>query len=216
MELTPEVIEKIKFLCKSYYYKFNIKEPFDDIFQEVIFRLLKTKYLDRYDSSKPLHNFLSGFIFNFFCKVYKKENYVVNKALSLDKNLGSSSSESYCLANFIPSSDVEEEDTQVLLETIMTRLESIFPFSSFVVYNEELFYVGAYKKPFYEKFFNTENIIFTRSHATVFNFLYLGMSQVEIKDFLKVSKSWVSKIVTSISELKEVRELAQIYGFQFH
>lgn len=216
-KMDPKVLENIRKLSASYHYRFTVKEPLDDVFQDVVLQLMVTKYMDRYDGSRPIHNYLSGFIYNFFCKVYRKEHYAVNQAQSLDKDINPAFSD-FSLANILESDSERDMDSDLLLETIRKNLERQYPFSSFVVYTSEknLRYVGAFKKPEYPKYFNKAQFItLTRSHSTVFHYLGVGLTQVEIKDLLHVSKSWVSKIVTSIAEVEEVKDFAEIHGFLY-
>ena len=61
--LNSKVLKQIEELVDFYYRKFNVTLPKEDIYQDVIVRIIVTKYMERYDNVRPLRVYLSGFIF---------------------------------------------------------------------------------------------------------------------------------------------------------
>jgi predicted XRE-type DNA-binding protein len=216
MELDKEVIDKVDHLVKFYSSKFFIrKTQREDILQDVYLKLLTSGYLKRYDGSRPLHNYLSGFVYNHFCKVYKVENYDVEKAASIYNPVAGTDN----LMLLDTLEDVQDEDVSfyMYISNIHKLLLKKFGFSSFVLYNRELVYLGKFSYEAFENFESLDDtLIFTRSPAQVFSFIMAGMSQADIKEILLVSKSWVSKIVKRISELEELQEFAESKGVDIH
>ena len=88
-----------------------------------------------------------------------------------------------------------------------------FPYHTFIVYDKNLRFFGVFSSEDNPPLDSTYFIIY-RSASQVFNLLYIGMSQADIKDLLLVSKAWVSKIVSRIISLDELRDLALSKGFK--
>lgn len=210
-ELNSDVLARLNNLTRFFYFKFSVKEPFEDVYHDLVYQIIHYDYLSRFDNTKPLHNYLSGFVYNHFCKLHTREHYKVSQALSLDKEL--SGTEHYTISDFVQAEE-RDPDMDMEIEFLAAHLNSYLGFSSFVVYSDSLKYKGAYSIIYYDTLSSDpNNILFERSAAVVFKFLYLGMSQSEIKDILKVSKSWVSKIVKRISEVPEIRKFGASRGF---
>lgn len=205
-----DVFERVKKLTSFYYYKFNIREPFNDVLNSIVLALMVSKYLERFDNSRPLHNYLSGYIYNHFCKVYKKEQYNVNRAVCIDD----SSSEEYIKPYIekIESSN-DDPDDSLTIEAISKILDFRFPYHTFLAYNRNLRIAGIFTIDKEDSLRSTHYII-PRSAGQVFRMLYSGMTQAEIKNLLLVSKSWTSKVVSRIVSLTELREFARSKGFR--
>ena len=207
----PEIFNKVKKLVDFYYYKFSIREPQEDVFHEVVLSLMTTHYIERFDDSKPIHNYLSGFIYNHFCKMYKREGYAVNQARGLETSLTEEGD--FSLLSTIDVSADEDPDDAIEMGFILNLLEKKFPYYTFIVYDKNLRLHGVFSKDDNVSF-DSSYFIIPRSVSQVFRLLYSGMSQTEIKDVLLVSKAWVSKIVSRIISLDELRDLAKSKGFK--
>lgn len=202
-----DVLDKVKKLTYFFASKFSVKEPTEDIFHDIILKMYDSAYLSRYDVQRSLHNYLSGFVYNHFCKVYKREAYPVSRAISMSKDSTDADVKDVCRSLKADSVDHEQQqDVSKLYEDLKTTST----FSSFVVYTSNSEYVGAFDINKYERYIsNPDNVIFTRSTATVFYLLYMGFSQTEIKEILDVSKSWVSQTIHKISLISDVVEFAR-------
>jgi len=208
-----DVLAYVEKLCKSYYYKFNVKEPFDDVYHNVVLQIITTKYLERFNPEiRPLHNYLSGYIYNYFCKVYKKEGYAVNQARSLEDSLVPDG-DSFTLLSTIASEEDVDEDASMEIEFIIKCLDEKFPYFTYLVYNSNLRVEGIFSVV-EDVSFDETFLIVPRSAAQVFKLLYLGFNQTEIKNLLLVSKSWTSKVVSRIVSLEELRDFAKNKGFK--
>ena len=207
----PDIFNKVKKLVDFYYYKFSIKEPQEDVFHDVILSLMSTHYIERFDDSKPIHNYLSGFIYNHFCKCYKREGYAVNQAQGLEVSLTEQGD--FTLLSTIDSAADTDPDDSIEVESILNILERKFPHYTFIVYDKNLRFFGIYSKDD-NLVLDSSYFVVYRSVGQVFKLLYSGMSQTEIKDLLLVSKAWVSKIVSRIVSLSELQEFAKSKGFK--
>ena len=207
----PEVFNKVKKLVDFYYYKFSLREPQEDVFHDVVLSLMTTRYLERFDSSKPIHNYLSGFIYNHFCKTYKREGYAVSKAQHLEASLTEEGD--FSLLSTIDASSNFDPDDAIAMEQIASVLDERFPFHTFIVYDSCMRFYGVFSTEDNIEFDDSYFIIH-RSSSQVFKFLYRGMSQTEIKDLLLVSKAWVSKIVSRIISIPELRSFASSKGYK--
>ena len=100
------------------------------------------------------------------------------------------------------------------IECLSSLLHNYYGYTSFVAYDKDLNYLGAFNKSYFEDFSKKEDVfLFKRCTGTVFKLLYNGISQTEIKELLFVSKSWVSKMVKRIQQYQPVREYAEVKGF---
>lgn len=207
----PEIFNKVKKLVDFYYYKFSIREPQDDVFHDIVLSLMSTMYIERFDDSKPIHNYLSGFIYNHFCKAYKREGYAVNQAQGLEVSLTEDGD--FTLLSTIDSASNVDPDDSIELEAILNLLEEKFPPHTFLVYDNNLRLFGIFSKDDVLDFDFPYFIVY-RSVGQVFRLLYEGLSQTEIKDLLLVSKAWVSKIVSRIVSLEELQNFAKSKGFK--
>lgn len=206
-----DTFERVKNLVNFYYFKFVLKEPFNDVFNDLVYSLMKSKYLERYDGSRPIHNYLSGFVYNHFCKVYKKESYVVSRAESLDQELFLDSDTT--LGELIEVESYQDSDSKLEMENIVKILDSHFFYSTFVSFDKNLRFEGIFDASERNNF-DDSHFVLPRSHSVVFTLLFKGLSQTDIKQVLRVSKSWVSKTVTAISEVPEMRDLAVSCGYR--
>lgn len=208
-----DVLAYVEKLCKSYHFKFNVREPLEDVFHNVVLQIITTKYLERFNPSiRPLHNYLSGYIYNYFCKVYKKEGYAVNQARSLEESLVPEG-DTFTLLSTIDSSEDVDVDASMEIEYIIKCLDKKFPYFTYLVYNSNLRIEGIYTVG-EDVSFDTSYYVIPRSAAQVFKLLYLGFNQTEIKNLLLVSKSWTSKVVSRIVSLEELRDFAKNKGFK--
>ena len=154
---------------------------------------------------------MSGFIFNFFCKVYKREGYAVAQASGLETQLTDQGD--FTLLSTIDSAANYDPDDHMEYESLLQLLDERFPFFTFLVYSSDLRLHGIFsvedKVSFDSSFF-----VIPRSASLVFSLIYSGFSQTEIKDTLLVSKAWTSKIVDRIKSLEEVKAFARSKGFK--
>lgn len=197
LELNPEMLDRISRYVKFYYYKFKLAEPIDDIYQEVILQLITTNYLSRYDETRSLHKYLSGFVFNIFCSQYNKEKKKESLFVSLDIEVNSETET--CLSamlvddNSIVGNNYTEhwaEVTKVLNDLVEDKC------STYIIYNKDLSEViGIFEVGKEAPKVNIEEVvILKRDLLTVFILLYVGYNKAEIARLLNVSLSWVSKI----------------------
>mgnify|MGYP001771211075 CR=1 FL=1 len=206
-----EIFERVKKLVNFYYFKFNVREPQHDVLNSVVLSLMTTKYIERYDNSRPIHNYLSGFIYNYFCKLYKREGYSVSKAQALEQPL--TDEEGFTLLSTIEAEVDYDPDDSMEVEHIAKLLGRKFPYHTYLVYDCNLRIHGIFTV-LDKVSFDSSYFIIPRSAEQVFRLLYMGLSQTDIKSLLLVSKSWTSKIVSRIISLKELRDFARSKGFR--
>lgn len=206
-----DTFDRVKNLVNFYYFKFVLKEPFNDVFNDLVYSIMRSKYLERYDGSRPIHNYLSGFVYNHFCKVYKKESYVVSRAESLDQEMFEDSDT--VLSDRIEIAHNFDCDSNLEVANIIKILDSHFYYSTFVSFDKNLRFEGVFDISSRQEF-DATHCVFPRSASVVFLLLFKGLSQTDIKQVLRVSKSWVSKTVTAISEVPEIREYAIQSGYR--
>lgn len=205
-----EVLQKVKFLTHFYYNKFNVKEPVEDIFADIYVNLAKYKYIERWDRKRPFHNYLSGFVYNHFCKLFKKEGYAVSRADHLEDYLYVDSQAT--LQSRIPAVAEGDSDLEIAIKELIKQYQQKEKFLSYVLYDENLFCLGVYETRIRKV--REDDIILKRSTSQVLELAYKGLSQTEIKRVLQVSKSWVSKSMGEISSDPEFIALARDFGIK--
>ena len=177
---------------KNIYYRisvFNLKDTLnnpEDLCQEIMLSLLKTKYLDRYDPEKgPFKAYLYGFVDNFLKKKYNKEHtrhgkYIVSAAsLSTLPPDDAEFDGTEIFADLIPSDDDCEMSVvmQALIDDIREELGKNFSASSSNVYKGK---------------------VYQRDPLTVFNLMLNGASVMDVANILDVSRQFVYYLLKNI------------------
>jgi len=179
---------------KNIFYRisvFNLKDTLnnpEDLKQEILLSLLKTKYLERYDEDKgAFKGYLYAFVDNFLRKKYNKEHtrhgkYIVTAAslstLPPDDGTDFDGSEMY--ADMMESNDAECDDhvaMSLLIQDIRRELSENFHASSSNVYN---------------------GVTYDRDPVTVFNLMLNGATVMDVANVLQVSRQFVYHLLKSI------------------
>ena len=213
----PDVQLLVKVLafkhCKNFYIP---KSEWYDILQEINIVLLKSKYLERWDSSRGVNfaAYISGLVYNFLTKKQRKLRREHKLFLSLDKNLADSNGSEFSILTLLGDVSAFQAKKWELAEDIdvlFKKFEDEFKYSTCVVYVGTLF-VRVCKSDEAVLFIKLGLNVFPRSISIMFWLLYRGWTQAEITEFLHVSRPWVSKKVALIREFEPFLKWAEKTG----
>lgn len=207
-----DVIPLVEKLVHRNCIKFRTLEREEDIRQEIFVRILspspsvKTTYLERFNPSKnSLEGFLSRLIYNYFCRIYTRGQYAVERAKSIDE-LFDVGERSY---------DLQAVSSKVDAEKVFKSLEEKYPYTSGVMIRPPLKIppdvVSVVKREDNPKAVNGDRILW-RSVANIFTLILSGMSQEEVATVMLVSKGWVSKQVHKIRQQEDISAWASELG----
>jgi len=179
----------IQYRIAAFTLKDTLNNP-EDLGQEIILSLLKTRYLDRYDPSRgSFKAYLFGFVNNFLKKKYNKEHtrygrYIVNAAsLSQTPTEDATFDGTEVYADLLPSCDCCEDFVmlQALIDNIRRELTETFSPSSANVYQGK---------------------VYQRDPVTVFNLMIDGASVKDVATTLNVSRQFVYYLLKNIRTSK--------------
>ena len=175
----------IQYRIAAFQLKDTLNNP-EDLGQEILLSLLKTKYLDRYDSSRGAFKaYLFGFVDNFLKKKYNKEHTRYGKFIVSAASLSQSPSDDATFdgtevyADLLPSEDDCEENVVMksLIDDIRRELIEAYPASSANVY------MGK---------------VYQRDPVTVFNLMIDGATVMDVANTLNVSRQFVYYLLKNI------------------
>lgn len=204
-----DCLPRVKKLVDFYGRKFNadvLGTPIEDMFQEAVYQLLRTKYLERYDYTRPIHVYLSGFIYNLFCHAFKRGMSNVAQAESIERG---SEATSFSVLTRIGTTDDVLDDAQEI-EAIIRMLDKKFKPKTYSVFDNNLHFICTTQEP--EEYSNS--VLIPQSHSAVFSLLYQGLSATEIKQSLRMQPPVFTAIMKDLSYVEEIRSWADSKGFR--
>lgn len=175
----------IQYRIAAFTLKDTLNNP-EDLGQEILLSLLKTRYLDRYDPSRGAFKaYLFGFVDNFLKKKYNKEHtrygkYIVSAAsLSQTPSDDATFDGTEVYADLLPSEDDCEESVVIktLIDDIRRELSEAYPASSANVFRGK---------------------VYQRDPVTVFNLMIDGASVMDVAMVLNVSRQFVYYLLKNI------------------
>lgn len=199
-------------------HKFRIaSHMFSDIEQDIFVKLIRpakndgTTYLQRYDPARnSFDGYISGLVFNYFCRLHRARRRPSEDAVSLDMLVE---------MNLDPPCEAQDggEGTDATIERIAAQLELDFPYSSGVLFRKPFAVpvtpIGVVRVD--DDFVETAEIgVLWRSPANIFRLLALDMDQESISRALQVSKGWISKQTNRIRTHPAVRDWALEMGLR--
>ena len=206
-----DCLPRIQKLVDFYGRKFNAEvlgTPVDDMFQEAVYQLLRTKYLERYDYTRPIHVYLSGFIYNLFCHAFKRGMSSVAQAESIERG---SEATSFSVLTRVGTTDERLDDAHEY-KAIIKLLDSNFKPTLYTIYDTSLHFICVTDTPTdYEC-----SIQMPHSHSLVFSLLYQGLSAMEIKQTLHMPPPEFTLIMKELAQVSEIRSWADSKGFRIN
>ena len=206
-----DCIPRIQKHLDFYGRKFNAEvlgTPVEDMFQEAVYQLLRTKYLERYDYTRPIHVYLSGFIYNLFCHAFKRGMSSVAQAESIERG---SEATSFSVLTRVGTTDERLDDAHEY-KAIIKLLDSNFKPTLYTIYDTSLHFICVTDTPAdYEC-----SIQMPHSHSLVFSLLYQGLSAMEIKQTLHMPPPEFTLIMKELAQVTEIRSWADSKGFRIN
>lgn len=175
----------IQYRISAFTLKDSLNNP-EDLGQEILLSLLKTKYLDRFDPERgSFKAYLYGFVDNFLKKKYNKEHTRYGRYIVAAASLSQTPSDEAVFdgtevyVDLLPSEDDCETSVVIrsLIDDIRNELAQNFKASSSNVYQGK---------------------VYRRDPVTVFNLMIKGATVMDVAITLNVSRQFVYYLLKSI------------------
>lgn len=206
-----DCLPRIEKLVNFYYRKFNadvLGTPLEDMYQETVYQILRTKYLDRYDYTRSVHVYLSGFIYNLFCHTFNRGMSAVSQAESIERG---SEATNFSVLSRVGTTEHAAEDKQEY-EYIVKMLRKRFKAEVYSVFDKNLHFICTTKEIGNYK----GNYVIPHSPSYIFILLHQGLSATEIKHTLHMVPANFTALIKLLASVPEIRDWADSKGFRIN